>query len=223
MSWLAKGGQGRLTFEPWDDGIVDNPWASTGIGGRTIRRLRDLESNGLVCLGWRRYELVKCVDSMVLLSYALWPVLVGQYEMARPNNAGLQVDINEITRGYRVAANFDPVVWDVIEHAGFKGLLPAINTHIRHWFEEFADGREDGQYTTVFNGKDGPTLMFYPPSTSRGVWISGSREPGIDGHQLYDHNTDGALDVMGHLVALCTVLDHCRKAIDSGILSTDGA
>lgn len=125
----------------------------------------------------------------------------------------LEVMASQSSQGWCVGANFGNDIWDVIENPIFSDLLPQINADIRNWWQDDSGSEMLGQYTTVFNGREGLTLQVYQP-TGNGLWIVGSRKiDGCYGYQFMDHNTDTSHQAFAHILSLCIILKHCRDFI----------
>ncbi len=116
--------------------------------------------------------------------------------------------------GWYVHARFSAPVWDVIEGPFFPEILPHINREIRDWWEDYNGWRGKRECTTLFKGRDGPTLQIYQ-SSGNGLWIAGSRKDRELGQefQFYDHNTDYHAQAFAHIIGLCFVLKHCRQSV----------
>lgn len=212
ISFLVEQGP-KLGIEPWSDEVIDAPWRRCG-SNDCLHRLQDLEKGkeDFVYLGWNPRKVEDTVKSISQLFFALRVIDEQQFPLFDClENAALQVTVSYTSGGYAVRADFTPAVWNVIEEGHFeKALLPAINQDLRRWFEEGDNCSKPGQYGTVFDGKNGLTLSFYQP-TGNGLWIAGSRSSMDQVHQLTDHNTDHAIEALGHIIALCIVLKHCRQ------------
>lgn len=169
-----------------------------------------LEAN--VRLGWRPGKLGAAIRSHQLIWHMASSrgMQASQPELGESN---LYLIAGPTANGWFVQASFGNPIWDVIERSDFIGLLPQINADIRSWCEDQSGTREDGQYTTVFTGRDGPTLQVYQPDGD-GLWIVGSRQhSNSSGYQLTDHNTDCATHATAHIVSLCTILKYCRRRL----------
>lgn len=135
--------------------------------------------------------------------------LISGFKKENPDGMWLESFVGVANSGWLVGANFSSEVWDVIESSVFREQLPAINEDIQKWWEDQSWTRQRSQYTTVFNGRDGPTVQVYQPA-GNGLWIAGSRNSS-DPYQITDHNTDTGFLALGHIVSLCTILKHCKQ------------
>lgn len=164
------------------------------------------DNDPVVRLLWRPDRLADALKSIG------WLMKLASFIGTRPNTAvqgdGLEVYPIRSDNGWTVYANFGGSIWDIIEDQEFQEQLPQINADIRKWWEDHNGEVTLGQYTTVFRGKDGPTLQVYQPSGS-GLWICGCRLSNYE-YQFVDHNTDHYVQAFSHVISLCIILKHCR-------------
>lgn len=203
----------------WENKEFDHsaPTGCTGFGNSLYIETKD-ESDPEVKLIWYPHRLAKALDSAWLLQKIAYVLKYDNpsWKSLNPGLMSLEVSAGESSGpGWFARANFSEAVWDVIESPSFPGLIPAINRDIQNWWEDQRGCRVRGQYLTFFQGRDGPTIHVYQPD-GNGLWIEGSRQTNTD-YQLCDHNTDCFRHAFIHVLSLCIVLDHCRRAVNKEV------
>lgn len=195
----------------WENPDFDtNPWRPTGLDG-SFHVLQN-ESENEIRLCWRPNKLRGCLHSLQLL-HLTNPEVSSAADKPTLQDQILEIAVDSLDPEWGISANFGDPIWGVIEQETFEqSILPAINVEIRSWWEDLANSPQQGEYGTVFNGKDGLTLQIYQPCGD-GLWISGSRGDRCSKYQLNDHNTDTALQAFAHVLSLCFVLKHCRAVL----------
>ncbi|MEX0910327.1 MAG: hypothetical protein WDZ73_01060 [Candidatus Paceibacterota bacterium] len=189
------------------------PYKPIGFDGSlTTLDLEDGQSEE-ICWGWNPRRIENSMESHTLLSQ-MHKML--NRKVKNPGGMWLEgVACAMSSRGWAVGANFSPAVWNIIESQAFQEWLPTINENIQKWWEDQTWSRQRAQYTTVFDGRDGPTLQVYQPA-GNGLWICGCRNDSYSQqYQITDHNTDTPLLALGHVVSLCTILKFCRQIAPS--------
>lgn len=200
-------------FGRWKNLEVD-VWHPFGLDG-AFRYVHEGPEKEAV-LGWDPRDPENAMLSHHLLAKCLSVIKAGEStgeDNADEKGMSLEVYPGKTSDGWFVQANLSDAVWDVIEGPVFVKIVDKINGDICRWWEDQNGRSESGRYVILFDGKDGPTLQINQPG-SGGTWIVGSRlSNNTSGYQFSDHNTDWYLQALSHIVSLCFVLDHCKKAL----------
>jgi hypothetical protein len=207
---------GRMLAE-----IRRGEWENADVGPSSIGttgiercfRLLPTPNDTEICLGWVPNKLEWALHSLgLLMEAASYEARDKKQFPAHNPELTLEVCPTRSTNGWLVRANLSDQVWEVIEGPVFPALLPRINSFIQKWQEDQTGQQSFSEYTTLFGGRDGPTLQIYQP-VSNGLWIVGcrTRDQVCSGWQFTDHNTDTARQAFAHIISLCAVLHYCRE------------